>query len=110
MFLTQEEKRMAMTNAERQARFREHRKAQGLKRKDTWINTEGFQPIIGKETTTRTQVDYNQFIRDLKIVIEPMPEFEAEAMYAELLDHARQLREYWNRIDAAMRPMVEEEK
>jgi hypothetical protein len=101
---------MAMSSAERQARFRERRKAQGLKRRDAWQDAAGFLPAEGKETETRPRADYNQFIRELKDLVKPMPELEAEEIYAELLRRARQLREGWERIDTEIRSIADSEK
>jgi hypothetical protein len=101
---------MAMSNAERQARYRERRKAQGLKRRDAWRDAAGFLPAGGAEAETRPRVGYNQFIQELKELVKPMPELEAEEVYAELLRHARQLREGWDRIDAEIRGIVDGEK
>jgi hypothetical protein len=39
-----------------------------------------------------------------------MPELEAEEVYAELLRHARTLREGWNRIDREIRRIVDSRK
>jgi hypothetical protein len=101
---------MALTNAERQARYRERRKAQGLKRRDAWQDAAGFLPVDGVETTTRPRADYNRFIQELKDIVKPIPEREAEEIYAELLRHARQLREGWDQIDAEIRGIVDGEK
>jgi hypothetical protein len=101
---------MALTNAERQARYRERRKAQGLKRRDAWQDAAGFLSVDGEEIATRPRADYTLFIRELKDIVKPMPEREAEEIYAELLRHARQLREGWDRIDAEIRGIVDGEK
>jgi hypothetical protein len=39
-----------------------------------------------------------------------MNELEAKEIYAELLRHARTLREHWNRVDAEIQRIVDEEK
>lgn len=82
-----------MTNAERQSRFRERQKAQGLKRRDTWQNAGGVLPAEGEAAEIRHWAEYSQFLKELKELVQPIPELEAEEIYAELLRHARQLRE-----------------
>ena len=101
---------MALSTAERQARYRERRKAQGLKRKDEWQDAAGFLPADAGEAETRPRLDYNGFIKELKELVKPMRELEAEEIYAELLTRARQLREGWNRIDGEINRIVEGEK
>jgi hypothetical protein len=101
---------MAMSNAERQARFRERRKAQGLKRQDAWRDSAGFLTAEGAGTETRPRVGYNQFIKELKELVKPMKELEAQEIYAELLRHARRLREGWDLVDGEIRRIVEGEK
>jgi hypothetical protein len=73
---------MAMSNAECQARFRERRKDRGLKRKDASRDLAGFAPV---ETETRPRIDYNLFIKELKELVNPMNELEAQEGYSELL-------------------------
>jgi hypothetical protein len=101
---------MAMSGAERQARFRERRKAQGLKRRDAWRDAAGFTPAETGEKDTRPRADYKRFIRELKEMVKPMPELEAEEIYAELLTRARQLRDGWEKADAEANRVIEGEK
>jgi hypothetical protein len=101
---------MAMSNAERQARFRERRKTLGLKRQDAWRDSAGFPPAEGAGTETRLRIGYNQFIKELKELVKPMKELEAQEIYAELLRHARRLREGWDQVDTEIRCIVDEEK
>jgi hypothetical protein len=101
---------MAMSNAERQARFRERRKSLGLKRQDAWRDSAGFLPAEDTGRETRPRVGYNQFIKELKGLVKPMNELKAQEIYAELLRYARRLREGWDLVDAEIRHIVGEEK
>jgi hypothetical protein len=88
---------MAKTAAERQADFKARMYAKGFKQKQTWVDEDGF--MAGPENIeggARPKATYAKFLRELKILINPMAEDEKEEIYAELLVHVRAFRQRWN--------------
>ena len=100
---------MALTNAERQERFRQRRKEKGLVRKEAWADRDGF---IGPPSASgeRPRITRNKFTRDINKVMESMDEAAAEEIYAELLAVAKQLKIKYGINSAAVDKIVEEEK
>ena len=91
---------MALTNAERQERFRQRRKEKGLVRKETWADRDGF---IGPTSASgeRPRISRNKYTRDLNKLMESMNEAAAEEIYAELLAVAKQLKAKYDITSAA---------
>ena len=100
---------MALTNAERQERFRQRRKEKGLVRKEAWADRDGF---IGPASASgeRPRISRNKYTRDLNKLMESMDEAAAEEIYAELLAIAKQLKVKYDKTAATMDKIVETEK
>jgi hypothetical protein len=79
-----------MTNAQKQAAYRARRKAAGLRRKDTWADSSGF---IGESNPDGTwaSISLNELNGQLRKLTEPYEEWEKEVIYAEILEHAKQV-------------------
>jgi len=82
---------MALSNAERQRRFKERKRAKGLTQKVVWADRDGF---IGPPSASgeRPRISRNKFTRELNKIMELMDEAAAEEIYAELLTAAKQLK------------------
>lgn len=88
---------MAKTAVERQADFKARMYEKGFKRKQTWVDEDGF--IVGPETVeggVRPKATYAKFLKELKTLINPMADDEKEEIYAELLVHVRAFRQRWD--------------
>jgi len=82
---------MALSNAERQRRFKERKRAKGLTQKVVWADRDGFS-CPPSASGDRPRISRNKFTRDLNILTESMNETSVEEIYAELLAIAKQLK------------------
>jgi hypothetical protein len=82
-----------LSNAERQKRHREKKRALGLKPKITWQDPAGFTSLHD-----RPQISANKFSRALKKITEGMDEISSEEFFGELLIQARRLRQGYDRM------------
>ncbi|GHT88913.1 hypothetical protein FACS1894137_17530 [Spirochaetia bacterium] len=87
----------AMTNAQKQAAYRARRKAAGLRRKDTWADSGGF---IGKPTDDGTwaSIPLTELTAQIRKLVEPYEDWEKEVIYAEVLEHAKQVAIRYRKI------------
>jgi hypothetical protein len=85
-----------LTNAEKQKRHRERRKAQGLHRIQVWSGRDGF---IGKPTEqgTYAQITMSQFSGELKKLTQDYENWEREIVLAELLEQAETVIKRYNK-------------
>jgi hypothetical protein len=90
-----------LTNAEKQKRLRERRKAQGLRRIQIWSGQDGF---AGKTTDqgTYAQINMRQFSGELKKLTPDYEEWEREIVLAELLTQAKAIIKRYNQTRQAM--------
>ena len=100
---------MALSNAERQRRFKERKRAKGLMQKVVWADRDGF---IGSSSASgeRPRISRNKFTRDFNKIMESMDEASAEEIYAELLVITKQLKVKYDKTIAAMDKIIETEK
>jgi hypothetical protein len=86
-----------LTNAEKQKRLRERRKAQGLRKVETWSGRDGF---AGEPTDkgTYAQVTIRQFAGRLKDLTSDYEEWEREIVLAELLVQAKAVIKRYNKV------------
>ncbi|GHU15257.1 hypothetical protein FACS1894163_01330 [Spirochaetia bacterium] len=86
-----------MTNAQKQAAYRARRKAAGLRRKDTWADSGGF---IGKPTDEGTwaSIPLTELTAQIRKLVEPYEDWEKEVIYAEVLEHAKQVAIRYRKI------------
>ena len=100
---------MALSNAERQRRFKERKRAKGLTQKVVWTDRDGFScpPNASGE---RPRITRNKFTRDFNKLMESMDEVSTEEIYAELLVITKQLKVKYDKTMAAVDKAVEEEK
>ena len=91
---------MALSNAERQRRFKERKRAKGLTQKVVWADRDGF---IGSPSASgeRPRISRNKFTRDLNKLMESMDEVATEEIFAELLAIAKQLKAKYDVTSAA---------
>jgi len=100
---------MALSNAERQRKFKERKRAKGLTQKVVWADRNGF---IGSPTASgeRPRITRNKFTRDLNKLMESMDEVATEEIYAELLVITKQLKVKYDKTMTAVEKVVEDEK
>jgi len=100
---------MALSNAERQRRFKERKRAKGLMQKVVWADRDGFSgpPSASGE---RPRISRNKYTRDLNKLMESMDEVATEEIFAELLAIAKQLKAKYDITSAAVDKIVEGEK
>ena len=102
---------MALSNAEKQRRFKAKRKAQGLVRKESWTDRDGFPADIQNGSLgERPRITQRKFAGELNKLMEPMNEISAEEIYAKLLAHAKRLKQRYDKAEALVDRVVEEEK
>jgi hypothetical protein len=94
-----------LTNAEKQRRFRERRKSQGLRRIQTWAGRDGF---AGKPTDqgSYAQMSIRQFSAEIKNLTPDYEEWEREIVLAELLARAKTVIKRYNKVRQASQDMV----
>jgi hypothetical protein len=79
---------MAMTNAERQKRYRSRMMKAGLKRNDTWTDREGLL-APASETGAWMQMTLKEMGKEINKRF--AVEWEREAVYAELFEYAKRI-------------------
>jgi len=77
-----------LTNAEKQKRFRERRKAAGLVRRDAWTDRTGFlaKPSDNGGWATMSFKEFEQYLGQLLSGFEG---WEQEVVYAEILEYGK---------------------
>jgi hypothetical protein len=96
---------MAMTNAERQARYKEKLKAQGRKRQDEWITEGGGLAEADKQhvftgtwpTMTKEQLD--EAIKKAVSIFTEEDEFMKDVVYAEIAAYAKKAAARYERYN-----------
>jgi hypothetical protein len=80
----------ALTNSQKQAAYRARRKAAGLRRHDTWTDSSGF---ISKPPSDGgwASITLTELKGQLLKLVEPYEGWEKEVIYAEVLEHAKQV-------------------
>lgn len=96
---------MAMTNAERQRKFRKDRERKGLVRRDEWTNRSG---LIAPESeyggwAMMPLKDMNSAIKKL---IAEYDDVEQEMFYAELFEHAKKVEQIFTPLIKRMRKEI----
>ena len=80
----------ALTNAEKQKRFRERRKAAGLVRRDAWTDRAGFL-AKPNESGGWAAMSLKEFERHLNQLLSGLENWEQEVVYAEILEYAKKV-------------------
>jgi hypothetical protein len=97
-----------LTNAEKQKRFRQRKKASGLVRRDVWTESDGFlAPPSDKGTFAA--VTLKQFERELDKLLPGFEEWEREVVYAEIFEYAKQITPKFGKVFALQRQIEKEE-
>jgi hypothetical protein len=65
----------------------------GFKQRQVWVDEDGF--MVGPDSEygsgNRPRLAYTGFTRELKGLVQPIPDMDKEEVYAELLAYARSL-------------------
>jgi hypothetical protein len=77
-----------LTNTEKQRRFRERKKAEGLKRRDTWTEKDGFL-AMPTGAGGWAQITLKQMERELSGLLKEYADWEKEVVYAEIFEYAK---------------------
>jgi hypothetical protein len=101
---------MALSNAERQERYRQSQKAKGLVRKTGWIDREGFLADFKDKYGDRPRISLRKFSRELNKITAAINLVYAEEIYAELLEHAKRLQKGYERMENLVDNAVAKEK
>jgi hypothetical protein len=101
---------MALTNAEKQERYRQRRKAMGFSRKVIWVDSGGFASDCKGDPNARPRLSQRKFARDLNKLMGAVRGDYAEEIYAALFAHAERLKQSYDKTEALVDKAVEEEK
>ena len=97
-----------LTNAEKQKRFRERRKAAGLVRRDAWTDRAGFlaKPSDNGGWATMSLNEFEQYLNQFLLGFE---DWEREVAYAEILEYAKTVIPKFKEIFATQREIEQSE-
>ena len=97
-----------LTNAEKQKRFRERRKAAGLIRRDAWTDRAGFlaKPSYNGGWATMSLKELEQYLDQYLSCFEG---WEREVVYAEILEYAKTVIPKFKEIFVAQREIEQAE-
>jgi len=97
-----------LTNAEKQKRFRQRKKATGLVRRDTWTDRAGFL-ARPSESGGYATAELKEVERQLEHLLSNFEEWEREVVYAEILEYVKQVIPKYRKVFAVQR-MIEQEE
>ena len=88
---------MAMSNAERQKKFREARRTKGLIRRDEWTNREGLIAPPAK-TGAWAQMTLKELEKEIVKLSERYDGMERDVFYAEIFEYAKRVEKVFTPI------------
>jgi len=89
---------MAMTNAERQKRYRLQKRKDGLVRKDTWTDRAGLL-APATESGAWMQMTFKELGKEIDKMFSEYADWEKDVVYAELFEYAKHIE---NKLKAAL--------
>ena len=97
-----------LTNAEKQKRFRQRKKATGLVRRDTWTDSAGFLAKPNENGGYAT-MNFKEFKHSLEQLLLNSEDWEREVVYAEILEYSNHIIPKFKKIFETQRKIEQEE-